>query len=111
MPERLPSLRPSRATIPSLPTPDRTSEAKARQSWYRSKRWQGTRRIKLQASPLCERCQAEGRITPASHVHHKIEVAEDISLALDLDNLESLCLSCHSRHHASERGRASGSGG
>lgn len=56
--------------------------------------------MKLRTDPLCERCKALGDLVPATMVHHKLERADHPDLELELENLESLCASCHSRHHA-----------
>lgn len=40
------------------------------QRWYNLARWRSIRAQQLQAKPLCERCQAQGRITPATVCHH-----------------------------------------
>lgn len=55
--------------------------------------------MKLAASPLCERCLAMNpqRITAAVEAHHLRAVKEHEELKLCLENLESLCTSCHSR--------------
>ena len=58
--------------------------------------WQ---RLRIQALNrdhwLCRWCLGEGRLTPATEVHHLIPVETDPSRALDLDNLVSLCRVCH----------------
>lgn len=59
--------------------------------FYDTKEWQKTRKIKLTADPLCERCK---RI-PAAHVHHVKPYKEYPELGLRLDNLQSLCRNCH----------------
>ncbi len=62
--------------------------------------WRKVRRIKLARDPLCERCAADGRTRVADMVHHRVPVKEDPSLRLVLENLESLCNSCHAAAHA-----------
>lgn len=61
-------------------------------SWDRGydNRWQKVRKMKLAASPVCERCG-----TSAALVHHKDRDSGN-SLA---DNLESLCFFCHKEEH------------
>jgi 5-methylcytosine-specific restriction enzyme A len=71
--------------------------------FYNSTAWKKLRAWKLQASPLCEACKDDGRLTPAQVVHHKIERAERPDMAMLRTNLESLCKSCHSRLHASRK--------
>lgn len=52
---------------------------------------------------MCQDCLAEGRYTPAEEVHHIIELTpENInspSIALNPDNLVSLCRECHRARH------------
>lgn len=46
-------------------------------------RWLRLRRDKLTVQPLCERCEEEGRLAPATEVHHVLPVASaDISSGL-----------------------------
>ena len=78
------------------PEPDRAA-LRERRAFYKKADWRRCRALKLSQSPLCEACKAAGRITPANHVHHKIDRLERPDLTYDLANLESLCLPCHSR--------------
>ncbi len=68
--------------------------------FYHSAAWEGCRQIKLSANPYCELCLLGGVHTPATHVHHRQEITTHPHLALDIDNMQSLCLPCHSRVHA-----------
>lgn len=45
--------------------------------------------------PLCERCEGEGRLTPATEVHHIVKIRTNPNKAYDPDNLRSLCRPCH----------------
>jgi 5-methylcytosine-specific restriction protein A len=80
--------------------------ASIRKRVYASPRWQKLRAYKIQTNPVCEICEAEGRVTAATEVHHKrtfvniIDPAERAQVAFDFDNLQSLCKECHSRIHA-----------
>jgi 5-methylcytosine-specific restriction enzyme A len=47
----------------------------------------------------CQNCKAKGLFSPANCVHHKKHVKKYPELALDLDNLISLCNSCHDVEH------------
>lgn len=58
-------------------------------------RWQRLRLMFLRSSPLCVACEAEGRVTAATDVHHLI--ARRDGGGDDWDNLQALCHSCHSR--------------
>lgn len=76
-----------------------------------TERWLKLRRDKLTQCPLCERCKEEGRITPASEVHHIVPVENGISyrekerLMYDPHNLRALCHACHIKTHT-EMGRS-----
>jgi 5-methylcytosine-specific restriction protein A len=60
-----------------------------------NRRWRAIRSLYISKHPLCELCQAAGRLVPATEVHHKIPVEDGGSHAED--NLQALCKSCHSR--------------
>lgn len=47
----------------------------------------------------CQKCKAKGLASEADCVHHKKHVKQHPELALDLDNLISLCNSCHDEEH------------
>lgn len=74
-------------------------------------RWLRLRRNKLTTHPLCQRCADEGRITPATEVHHVNPVEEAVSYnererrMYDPNNLRSLCHHCHVLTHT-EIGRS-----
>lgn len=76
-----------------------------------STRWLRLRRDILTAHPVCERCQAEDYITPASEVHHIRPVESGITLddkrrlMFDPHNLMALCHDCHVKTHT-EMGRS-----
>jgi|GEM_PF-480350 5-methylcytosine-specific restriction protein A len=68
--------------------------------FYKSKAWVATRQAVLTRDLwLCQDCKAQGRLTPANHVHHIVELRDDWSKRLHMDNLISLCASCHSQRH------------
>lgn len=73
---------------------------RAGQRVYRTKRWQILRRRKLFHDPLCERCGAI-----ATEVHHikGVEVS-----TWEMEQLESLCASCHAKETRAEQLRGSG---
>ena len=62
------------------------------------RRWAKVRAAFLREHPLCELCSADGRVTPAEMVHHRLKAADGGTN--DWDNLQALCQSCHSRLHA-----------
>ena len=81
---------------------DRTGRDSNKKAFYNSPAWVKLRTLKLSQAPMCERCIRDNRLVEATVVHHKVEIDADPSLRLDIDNLESLCASCHSRLHASK---------
>ncbi|HOO65041.1 MAG TPA: HNH endonuclease [Synergistaceae bacterium] len=70
----------------------------ARHEFYATSEWRRLRDWYRAGHPLCEECQRQGRVTAAELVHHKVEISEG-GKSLDVDNLESLCWSCHSKVH------------
>ena len=102
MPGRLPSYRPAMLAGPSRhQVYDRAARNREADRFYSSAAWVSIRRSKLACDPLCEVCKALGMLVPARVVHHRVGVLECIDGRLDMDNLQSLCASCHSRLHAS----------
>ena len=71
-------------------------------SFYNTTKWKELRLLKLQMNPLCEHCLRENKITPATEVDHIIPIQQRPDLALDINNLQSLCKPCHSRKTAQE---------
>jgi len=55
--------------------------------------WEKVRAMKLAQDPYCNRCGQ-----PGVDVHHTKEIATHPHLRLVLDNLETLCHRCHSKH-------------
>ncbi|MDP5274341.1 HNH endonuclease signature motif containing protein [Chengkuizengella axinellae] len=50
-------------------------------------------------SYLCQRCLRMDRLTQANIVHHIKELEDYPELALDPNNLESVCATCHNQLH------------
>ncbi|MXP28110.1 AAA family ATPase [Porphyrobacter algicida] len=63
---------------------------------YSTAAWLKLRRLKLQTSPLCEDCEAEGRTVPANVVDHRHAISQGGAPFPPLDGLASLC----QRHHS-----------
>lgn len=59
-------------------------------------RWEKVRAMKLKRNPICERCEKEGRVTPAAMVHH----IDGDSKHHAMDNLMSMCWPCHGKQHS-----------
>ncbi|GHU37769.1 HNH endonuclease [Clostridia bacterium] len=65
--------------------------------------WKETRAAFLQVHPLCELCKADGKLTPATLVHHEHKVSE--GGGNEWSNLQALCTVCHNRLHAEQGDR------
>ena len=63
--------------------------------WYSSAIWRSLRAAQLQREPLCARCLAHNRLTPANTVHHRIRHEGNAGLFYDAKNLASSCRECH----------------
>jgi 5-methylcytosine-specific restriction protein A len=72
-------------------------ERNPRHGEFYGNNWRRVRAIYLAAHPVCEVCESEGRLTPATLVHHKKPIAEGGSNRES--NLMAICLPCHSRLH------------
>ena len=53
----------------------------------------------------CQLCKRYGRIRQATTVHHIKELDEYPELALDNNNLISLCAECHNKVHPEKGGK------
>ena len=65
-------------------------------AFYSTARWGRVRKIQLGRESMCRHCRERGVLVEASHVDHIVEIA-DGGDPWDLDNLQSLCKSCHTR--------------
>lgn len=65
---------------------------------YDLRRWRRRARMHKQQHPLCERCEAEGRVMPAEVSHHLIEHKGQMH-AFDNSPLQSLCREHHRLAH------------
>ena len=75
--------------------PDEQQRHRYGSAIYSDRRWRGTHGLRaqvLQAHPVCQIC---GRL--ATTVDHIIPHRGDVRLAFDVNNLRSMCTSCHSR--------------
>lgn len=73
--------------------------------FYKSTAWRKCREVVLiRDHYLCQPCLRLGRITTANTVHHIKPLEDHPELALDEDNLESICPVCHNKEHP-EKGR------
>ena len=79
--------------------PPRASAAARGYDWQWRKPG-GTRDAFLACHPLCQDCQAAGRMRPATEVHHVERIAAAPQRKRDWRNLRALCRACHSRRTA-----------
>lgn len=93
MPSRIPYHGSSKG--PSAVPVQRSADRLADNRFYASTVWRKLRSAFLAAFPLCQECEAKGRIEPATEVHHVRERKTHPDLALDWDNLKALCHTCH----------------
>ena len=80
-------------------TYDRTRRNKELDKFYHSKQWKNTRALVLSENPFCVECGH-----PAQMVDHK-KAIKDGGAKLDLDNLQSMCNSCHNKKEIEEGNR------
>ncbi|MDR6883125.1 HNH endonuclease signature motif containing protein [Bacillus sp. 3255] len=79
---------------------DKFKRDKDSKAFYNSTDWQKVRKQALtRDNYLCRRCFSKKKLVPADMVHHIIPLRDDREKGLDLDNLESLCNSCHNTVH------------
>lgn len=69
-------------------------------AFYNSGLWQHKRIDALERdNNECQKCKDNGLYSAADCVHHKKHLKQHPELALDLENLISLCNSCHDEEH------------
>lgn len=68
--------------------------------FYHSQEWRAVRRAVLERDHyLCQTCKRNGIIKTGNTVDHIVPVRVDWSKRLDIDNLETICTSCHNKKH------------
>lgn len=68
--------------------------------FYKSRAWMDKRLEALERdNNECQQCKRRGKYRKADCVHHIKEVKPHPELALTLDNLMSLCNTCHNEIH------------
>lgn len=73
---------------------------RSNQKFYNSARWRKVARLHKEANPLCVKCKAEGRTSPAEFTDHIVRL-EDGGDPFNDANLQSLC----GFHHNQKSGR------
>ena len=74
---------------------DKTTGKYAYTKLYKTKAWRELRRKVLAAHPLCVYCLSINILTPANTVDHVQAHRGDTTLFNDINNLQSLCATCH----------------
>lgn len=79
-----------------------TPTRRHRAAFYSSTKWKRARQAALNRDATCTQCGT----TQNLQVHHLTSLTEAPELALDLDNLATLCASCHAKQsNATKRQR------
>ena len=76
---------------------DRKRSGSESRKFYCGRPWRRLRAAFLGSNPLCMDCKAKGLLTAATQVHHRLKREDRPDLALEADNLLSLCPACHTR--------------
>jgi len=76
----------------------------ARNQFYSRRPWRELREYVLSQNPICVMCQSRGLTVLAEEVDHIVPMSKG-GEPYDLDNLQPLCKSCHSRKTAVDDGR------
>lgn len=74
-----------------------TTASKDRAEFYSSNIWKGLRRLQLDKDPYCAHCARANIQTIATIADHILDRVDRPDLSYDIDNLQSLCPSCHNR--------------
>lgn len=102
---RIPFIRDLKNQVPKKKNPYFQQPVSISQKIYNSTLWKKLRNSYIAEHPLCERCLAEGRVTPAVACHHVqpflsgSTYQEQINLAYDVSNLMAVCSQCHKDLH------------
>ena len=72
--------------------------------FYDTPAWRKLRKVIIMKKPLCEACKKEGIITAAKIIDHNKPKEIFPELALEEENMNSLCEGHHSKKSALERG-------
>lgn len=73
---------------------------KKTKKFYGTYAWKKKRKdIRKRDNNECQECKRNGKYSNAKEVHHKEHLEQRPDLALDENNLEALCKSCHDKKH------------
>jgi 5-methylcytosine-specific restriction endonuclease McrA len=73
-----------------------TIDKREHDNFYHRLAWKKVRALQLQLEPLCRECRKNGKLVVANVVDHVTPRTEGGS-DYDLNNLRSVCTSCHNR--------------
>ena len=68
---------------------------------YHTSRWRRLRALQLQSFPICIECKRKAIIKQATVVDHIVRI-KDGGESFDMNNLQSLCTSCHNSKSGKE---------
>lgn len=69
-------------------------------NFYKGRDWMSLRLKALRRdNNECPKCREKGKYRRADCVHHMKEVKDHPTSVLDLDNVKSLCNTCHNEEH------------
>ena len=102
MPTVRKAVRPWMKPAGSKPKQNNQGGDNANRAVYDTRRHRTLRRLHLQENPLCVKCKAEGRLTPATIFDH-IKAINDGGDPWADDNKQGLCFTCHQSKRALER--------
>lgn len=84
----------------------RSPEAQAWRRFYRTARWQRTRKAQLAKQPLCETCLSQGRTAAATVCNHADKEAKRTEEGFFAGPFTSECAPCHDSVVQSDEKRA-----
>lgn len=73
----------------------RSDAARAYRHLYSTARWREARALQLQRQPLCEECQSQGRVTPATVCNHIDPATKASEVTFFAGPFSSACKPCH----------------
>lgn len=76
-----------------------TEHYKSHDGRYKRTYWKKVRKAKIARNCFCELCEKKGKYIKTEIVHHIKDAQEHVDLFFDIDNLQSLCRSCHKKIH------------
>lgn len=89
---------------------NKSDKEKLRVRLYNKKAWKHLREGYLMSHPLCEKCLEDGKVTPATDVHHINSPFDDglteeqrLGRLMDINNLMCLCKECHGTIHRNQQ--------